>query len=106
MDTRRVCEALRLFGYSINQAAAEAGVTQSSLSRFCSRSQGMQLDAFEKVCDLVGMELVLKYSEAEFTKLARGQWRDMKTEYPDFDGYYKQLRQEFESYEWVIIVRD
>lgn len=76
MNTRVICDAIRFDGMSVNHAAIASGVGQSTLHRFCEGSRGMQLAAFETVCESLGLQLVRTYDSDELQQHLDDMWSD------------------------------
>ncbi|WDQ16381.1 helix-turn-helix domain-containing protein [Rhodopirellula sp. P2] len=74
MKTTVICDVMKFDGYSVNAAAAASGVGQSTLHRFCDGTRGMQIEAFAKVCETLGLELVRRFDEDSLTEYLDGLW--------------------------------
>jgi transcriptional regulator with XRE-family HTH domain len=55
--TEQLKEAIRQSGKSLNQIGKEAGVGSNQLSRFMRGIRGLTLNAADKICDALGLEL-------------------------------------------------
>ncbi|MCE3014788.1 MAG: helix-turn-helix domain-containing protein [Pirellula sp.] len=74
MSLKRVCEAIEFDGLSVNRVAALAEIPQSSLQRFCSGTQGLQMDGLQRVCDVLGLELVRRFDEDDLEEYLKEGW--------------------------------
>ncbi len=80
MTFNRICDAIKFDGLSINHVAAVAKIPQSSLQRFCSGQQGLQMDGLKSVCEFLGMELVRRFNSEELSEYLQDGWSEAKGE--------------------------
>ncbi len=52
--------AIRQSGLSCYRIAKETGIQQAQLSRFMSGERGLSIEGIEAICDLIGLQLVMR----------------------------------------------
>ena len=80
MSFERICEAIKFDGLSINSVAVVTGIPQSSLQRFCTGQQGLQMDGLLKVCEFLGLELVRRFDADELKEHMDNGWSEVKAD--------------------------
>ena len=80
MSFERICEAIKFDGLSINSVAVVTGIPQSSLQRFCTGQQGLQMDGLLRVCETLDLELVRRFNAEELEEYFNEGWREAKAE--------------------------
>ena len=80
MMFKRIYAAIQFDGMSVNNVAALSKIPQSSLQRFCSGQQGLQMDGLQNVCEVLGLELVRRLDVDELKEHMEEQWGELKAE--------------------------
>lgn len=61
--------AIEKAGVSRYQIAKETGITQSSLSRFVASGRGLSIDAADKLCEYLDLEIVERQKKRSSRKV-------------------------------------
>ncbi len=105
MSFERICEAIKFDGLSVNGVAAAAKIPQSSLQRFCSGQQGLQMDGLRSVCDVLNMELVRRFNAEELAEYFQDGWSEAKDEIQK-DTYESEKSEAWDEHtneEWKLV---